>query len=633
MANEHATPSRWLTALSVELESIRRALDPMVTRGALAEIYTLEHTTAERLVDAFRNERLRDRIAVFHFAGHAGPSSLQLESAAGEAVEAPATPLADFLGGQHGLVLVFLNGCSTAAQVQRLREGGVKAVIATYADIHDSRAERLAAHFYAELAHRPLQEAYAQARSAVQISWARQSSARSATGLAAQEQGSTDADDEWPWELFCEPSHASWRLGRDAQVIDFQAERARHGRLVSRKDVLDRLDALVDDPAVTHVLLRGGPGTGKSALVSAWLASRGEPERGPRTEICVPYHFIRRGLADWDRAATVRRNLMASLAAMFPACEAPELDAPHGLSTLLQRVRVEGWAPERGRLVLVIDGLDELYEGDPGAVVPAAVPEGVVVVCAGRPSASVLAWLRDRPGARALDLDEPWGVASGKQAVQALWAGWRALAPPEVTDAFIDAAIERAEGNVLQATLAPGVEVDWARLRRNLYASSSCGLCGKATLDQVMVRHEPLVDDARVEISRLYALPARLEAAQTVFARTGGLHAAGLFDARGEVLVVREDVGRHNAVDKVVGWALAQGRLPLRGHVLMVSGRVSYEITLKAVAAGIPVLAAVSAPSSLAVALARRAGLTLVAFLRGQRASVYAGAERIVGDG
>lgn len=188
-----------------------------------------------------------------------------------------------------------------------------------------------------------------------------------------------------------------------------------------------------------------------------------------------------------------------------------------------------------------------------------------------------------------------------------------------------------AEGNVMQVTLHEGLEVDWARLRRNLYASSSCGLCGKVSIDQLMLRCEPLVDDMRVAISRLYRLPSALEAEQTVFARTGGLHAAGLFDAEGQALVVREDVGRHNAVDKVVGWALRRDRLPLRGHVLMVSGRVSYEITQKAVAAGIPMIAAVSAPSSLAVELAARAGLTLAAFLRGQRLSVYTGAERIVG--
>jgi FdhD protein len=187
-----------------------------------------------------------------------------------------------------------------------------------------------------------------------------------------------------------------------------------------------------------------------------------------------------------------------------------------------------------------------------------------------------------------------------------------------------------AEGNVVQVTLREGIEVDWGRLRRNLYASSSCGLCGKASIDQLMLRCDPLEDDVRVPVGVLYELPARLRAEQDVFERTGGLHAAGLFLADGRSLVVREDVGRHNAVDKVVGWAMRHGGLPLRGHVLMVSGRVSYEITQKAVAAGIPVIAAVSAPSSLAVDLAERAGLTLVAFLRGRRLCAYAGAERIV---
>ena len=188
-----------------------------------------------------------------------------------------------------------------------------------------------------------------------------------------------------------------------------------------------------------------------------------------------------------------------------------------------------------------------------------------------------------------------------------------------------------AENNVIQATLAPEVEVDLARLRRNLYASSSCGLCGKVTIDQVMTRCDPMLDEFRVSVSRLYDLPAQLRTAQAVFSRTGGLHAAGLFSLEGAPLVVREDVGRHNAVDKVVGWALREGRLPLRDHVLMVSGRVSYELALKAVAAGIPVIAAVSAPSSLAIDLATRAGLTLVAFVRGQTLNVYAGAQRVVG--
>ena len=183
----------------------------------------------------------------------------------------------------------------------------------------------------------------------------------------------------------------------------------------------------------------------------------------------------------------------------------------------------------------------------------------------------------------------------------------------------------------MQVTLREGIEVDWHRLRRNLYSSSSCGLCGKASIDQLMLRCDRLEDDTRVAASCLYELPSRLRAAQDVFDRTGGLHAAGLFLAEGQALVVREDVGRHNAVDKVVGWAMRnRSGLPLRGHVLMVSGRVSYEITQKAVAAGIPVIAAVSAPSSLAVDLAARAGLTLVAFLRGQRLCVYSGTERIV---
>lgn len=189
-----------------------------------------------------------------------------------------------------------------------------------------------------------------------------------------------------------------------------------------------------------------------------------------------------------------------------------------------------------------------------------------------------------------------------------------------------------AENNVIVATLHDNVEVDLAALRRNFYASSSCGLCGKATIDQVMRRCTVLDDPLRVPVTLLHSLPAKLREAQTVFARTGGLHAAGLFTAYGDPLVVREDVGRHNAVDKVVGWALSQGRLPLSGHILMVSGRVSYEITLKAVAAGIPMIAAVSAPSSLAVDLAVRSGLTLAAFVRGGTLSAYACPERIVAE-
>jgi FdhD protein len=185
-----------------------------------------------------------------------------------------------------------------------------------------------------------------------------------------------------------------------------------------------------------------------------------------------------------------------------------------------------------------------------------------------------------------------------------------------------------AENNVVQVVLRPGVSVDLARLRRNLYASSSCGLCGKASIDRVLAVAPPVHDDVCIDPELLCAIPDRMRTHQAVFEETGGLHAAALFDPRGAMLVVREDVGRHNAVDKVVGWALRDGRA-LKGHVLAVSGRVSFEIVQKALAARIPVIAAVSAPSSLAVDLARRAGLTLAAFVRGRRLCVYAGRQRL----
>jgi FdhD protein len=169
------------------------------------------------------------------------------------------------------------------------------------------------------------------------------------------------------------------------------------------------------------------------------------------------------------------------------------------------------------------------------------------------------------------------------------------------------------------------------RLRRNLYTASSCGLCGTATIESVRKRVGSVAADPMVvEASALVALPARLRAAQTLFERTGGLHAAAVFDGVGQLRCLREDVGRHNAVDKIVGWAAGHGALPLSGHVLLVSGRVAFEITQKALVAGIPVLAAVSAPSSLAVLLAEQAGMTLVGFLRAQRMNVYAGAGRVV---
>jgi FdhD protein len=185
-------------------------------------------------------------------------------------------------------------------------------------------------------------------------------------------------------------------------------------------------------------------------------------------------------------------------------------------------------------------------------------------------------------------------------------------------------------GNIADVTLAAGVELDPAT-RRNFMTTSACGVCGKASIADICVLpHAPLAGDHTCFAPEmLAALPDRLREAQRVFSRTGGLHAAGLFTADGELITVREDVGRHNAVDKVVGWALLDGRLPLAGCVLLVSGRASFELVQKAVLAGIPLLAAVSAPSSLAVDLAEEAGLTLVGFLRGPSMNVYTGAGRL----
>ncbi|MET9517375.1 formate dehydrogenase accessory sulfurtransferase FdhD [Streptomyces sp. NPDC002994] len=186
--------------------------------------------------------------------------------------------------------------------------------------------------------------------------------------------------------------------------------------------------------------------------------------------------------------------------------------------------------------------------------------------------------------------------------------------------------------NVVDVKLAPGVPVPDITLERNVYTTSSCGLCGKASLDAVRTTARfPIGDSPPVRLTPelLAGLPDRLRAAQEVFDRTGGLHAAALFSEAGELLDVREDVGRHNAVDKLVGRALRDGRLPLSRAVLLVSGRASFELAQKAVMAGIPVLAAVSAPSSLAVDLAAETGLTLVGFLRGPNMNVYAGDERI----
>ncbi len=185
--------------------------------------------------------------------------------------------------------------------------------------------------------------------------------------------------------------------------------------------------------------------------------------------------------------------------------------------------------------------------------------------------------------------------------------------------------------NVVDVTLRPGVPAPVTDPTRNFYTTSSCGVCGKASIDAVRTRsvYPVAADPAPVSPATLAGLPGALRRAQRTFDTTGGLHAAGLFTVDGQLVVVREDVGRHNAVDKVVGWAVRERRLPLSGHVLLVSGRASFELTQKASMAGIPVLAAVSAPSTLAVELAEEVGLTLVGFLRGSTMNVYARPDRI----
>src|SRR5262245_16151193 len=187
-------------------------------------------------------------------------------------------------------------------------------------------------------------------------------------------------------------------------------------------------------------------------------------------------------------------------------------------------------------------------------------------------------------------------------------------------------------GNVACVDLRPGVAVDLARLERHFYTTSSCGVCGKASLDAVRLccaRHRPLDGRPVVEAGVIRRLPETLRAAQAAFDRTGGLHAAALFDARGRLLCLREDVGRHNALDKVIGAQFLAGRTPLSEEVLLVSGRASFELVQKAAVAGIPVLAAVGAPSSLAVDLAREQGLTVLGFVRPDHFNVYCGGGRI----
>ncbi len=192
-------------------------------------------------------------------------------------------------------------------------------------------------------------------------------------------------------------------------------------------------------------------------------------------------------------------------------------------------------------------------------------------------------------------------------------------------------------GNVVDVLLAGGAVVDWQNLTRHVFSTSSCGICGKTSIDSVFQRFPsvPAHDSAealKVPLHRLTSLPDALRAAQEAFAQTGGLHASAIFDTQGTLLVIREDVGRHNALDKVIGWALRQGRLPFHQQILLVSGRVSFEIMQKALAAGLPIVAAISAPSSLAVDFAAESGQTLVGFLRGRGMNVYTHPWRLTAD-
>lgn len=194
----------------------------------------------------------------------------------------------------------------------------------------------------------------------------------------------------------------------------------------------------------------------------------------------------------------------------------------------------------------------------------------------------------------------------------------------------VDPAVDREQRyNIVNIELASDSLPDTEHLERHFTMSSACGVCGKATLEALHTRSAPIDDDVRFDLATLMKLPERMRAAQRVFASTGGLHAAAIFDAAGELVVLREDVGRHNALDKVLGWALLNRRVPLRGSAALVSGRASYELVQKSIMARLPVLCAVSAPSSLAVALAAEFNVTLVGFLRTPRANVYSGSQRL----
>jgi len=184
------------------------------------------------------------------------------------------------------------------------------------------------------------------------------------------------------------------------------------------------------------------------------------------------------------------------------------------------------------------------------------------------------------------------------------------------------------QGNVIDVLLTDSSKLDLTRLSRNVFTSSSCGICGKATIDSVFQQFPPLASEHEVAVDALTGFPGKIREAQKTFDKTGGLHASAVFDSAGEIVVLREDVGRHNALDKVIGHALLNDLLPLSAHTLMLSGRISFELMQKALSAGIPIVAGISAPSSLAVEFARDSGQGLAGFLRGETMNLYAGRSR-----
>jgi FdhD protein len=192
---------------------------------------------------------------------------------------------------------------------------------------------------------------------------------------------------------------------------------------------------------------------------------------------------------------------------------------------------------------------------------------------------------------------------------------------------------QEEKGNVVRVELKPEVQIDFEKLQRHFYTSSSCGVCGKSSIESVKVLCQPLGEGFSISASLIHQLPDTLRKAQAVFEYTGGLHAVGLFDKSGELILLREDVGRHNALDKAIGAMVIKKQVPLSDYALLVSGRASFELVQKAAVAGIPVLAAVGAPSSLAVALAKESGMTLLGFVRQERFNIYCGDQRITSIG